>query len=110
MWADGFNGLLPHIEERAAFVLSSPDSVEQQQKGAARRGWKIRMVSTQGSTFARDMGFEQDGSPTPGVSTFVRAPDGSIRRHAATSLGPGDKFCSVWSFVDLLPEEPVAAQ
>lgn len=38
MWADGFNGLLPYIEERAAFVLTSPDSVEQQQKsgGEAR--------------------------------------------------------------------------
>jgi hypothetical protein len=56
------------------------------------------------------MGFEQDGSPTPGVSTFVRAPDGSIRRYAATSLGPGDKLCSVWSFVDLLPEQPEAAR
>ena len=110
MWADGFNGLLPHIEERAAFALASPDSVERQQKGAAKRGWKFRMVSTEGSTFARDMGFEEDGSPMPGVSTFVRAPDGGIRRHAAASFGPGDGFCSVWSFVDLLPEQPEAAQ
>lgn len=25
MWADGFNGLLPHLEDRATFVVSSPD-------------------------------------------------------------------------------------
>jgi predicted dithiol-disulfide oxidoreductase (DUF899 family) len=110
MWADGFNGHLPHIEERAAFALTSPDSVEQQRKGAAKRGWKFRMVSTAGSTFAKDMGFEDDGSPMPGVSTFVRAPDGTIQRHAGASFGPGDKFCAVWSFADLLPERTEEAQ
>jgi predicted dithiol-disulfide oxidoreductase (DUF899 family) len=104
MWADGFNGLLPHIEERAAFTLASPDAVEQQKKGAAKRRWQFRMVSTRGSSFSKDLGFEDEGSPTPGVSTFVRGPDGTIRRYAAASFGPGDRFCSVWSFVDLLPE------
>jgi len=110
MWADGFNGLLPHLEERAAFALASPDPVEQQKKGAAKRGWKFRMVSTQSSSFSRDMGFEDDGSPMPGVSTFTRASDGTIRRHAAAPFGPGDRFCAVWSFVDLLPEATEAGR
>jgi hypothetical protein len=35
MWPDGFNRLPSHIEERAAFALASPDSVEQQAEGAA---------------------------------------------------------------------------
>ena len=25
LWADGFNGLYPHIADRAAFVVASPD-------------------------------------------------------------------------------------
>ena len=31
LWADGFNGVYPHLANRAAFVVSSPDSPEQQQ-------------------------------------------------------------------------------
>lgn len=105
MWADGFNGILPYLVERAAFVVASPDDVAEQRRGAAERGWRFRMVSTQGGTFFKDMGFEAgDGGPMPGVSTFRRAADGSIRRHAAASFGPGDRFCAVWSFVDLLPK------
>jgi predicted dithiol-disulfide oxidoreductase (DUF899 family) len=108
MWADGFNGLLPHIAERAAFALASPDPVEAQKKGAAKRGWRFPMLSTRGSSFSKDLGFEEDGSPMPGVSTFIRTSDGTIRRHAAAPFGPGDKFCAVWSFADLLPEAPEA--
>ncbi len=105
MWADGFNGLLPYIEERAAFVVASPDDVNAQEKGAAERGWHFRMVSTKGSPFANDMGFEtEDGQPMPGVSTFVRIDDATIRRHDSAPFGSGDKFCAVWSFFDLLPE------
>ena len=44
MWADGFQGLLPHISNRAAFVLTSPDSPEVQQEFAASRGWSFPMA------------------------------------------------------------------
>ena len=46
MWADGFNGLLPHLEDRAAFVVSSPDEPATQQEFARSRGWKFQMIST----------------------------------------------------------------
>jgi predicted dithiol-disulfide oxidoreductase (DUF899 family) len=49
MWADGFNGLARHLEDRAAFVVVSPDPPEEQAKFAASRGWTFRMVSAQGS-------------------------------------------------------------
>ncbi len=104
MWADGFNGLLPHIEERAAFVVASPDDVKAQERGANERGWNFRMVSDKGSPFAQDMGFaSEDGQPTPGLSIFVTTGDAGIRRHDSAPFGPGDKFCPVWSFFDLLP-------
>jgi len=38
MWADGFNGVFDHLRDRAAFVVASPDSADEQQKFAASRG------------------------------------------------------------------------
>ena len=38
MWADGFNGVLPHLENHAAFVVSSPDDPAVQRAFAAERG------------------------------------------------------------------------
>ena len=55
MWADGFNGLYPHLADRAAFVVISPDSPAVQKKFAASRGWRFPMASGQGSTFIHDM-------------------------------------------------------
>src|SRR5262245_57827394 len=69
MWADGFNGLYPHVADRASFVVSSPDSPADQAEFAASRGWVFPMVSTQGTRFAADMGFENAaGRAMPGVS------------------------------------------
>ena len=57
LWADGFNGIYPHIADRAAFVVASPDPPDVQQSFAASRGWRFPMVSHQGSSFAADMGY-----------------------------------------------------
>lgn len=103
MWADGFNGVFQHLRDRAAFVVSSPDAPERQQRFAADRGWRFPMISHQGSSFAADMGYVRDGKPMPGVSVFKRK-GSHILRVADTSFGPGDDFCSVWHFFDLLPE------
>lgn len=107
MWADGLNGLLPHLLSRTAVVLASPDAPEVQADLAQRRGWRFRMVSTQGSSFTREVGFESaDGSPWPGVSALHRARDGTIRRTGASVFGPGDDFCPVWHLLDLLKDGP----
>ena len=105
LWADGFNGVLPHIESRAAFVISSPDAPATQEKFKATRGWRMRMVSHQGSSFAADMGFQKDESWLPGVSVF-RKKAGKILHLVDTSAGPGDDFCVVWHLFDLIPEGP----
>jgi predicted dithiol-disulfide oxidoreductase (DUF899 family) len=75
MWADGFNGVFDHLRDRAAFVVSSPDTPERQQSFAANRGWKFAMVSNQGTTFAEDMGYSPNGQAMPGVSVFKRKGD-----------------------------------
>ena len=103
MWADGFNGVYPHLRERAAFVLTSPDPPERQRNLAAERGWRFPMVSHQGTTFAADMGYSRDGRPLPGASV-LRRDGGRIVRVADTGFSPGDDFCTVWHFLDLLPE------
>src|SRR5215472_14292293 len=70
LWADGFNGILTHIENRAAFVVASPDEPGAQQKFKAARGWRFRMVSYEDPGFAHDMGYRSDQGWLPGVSVF----------------------------------------
>ena len=41
LWADGFNGVYGHLSNRAAFVLTSPDAPDVQQRFAAGRGWRF---------------------------------------------------------------------
>lgn len=106
MWADGFTGLVPHLQDRAAFVVCSPDKPEVQKKFAAKRNWNFTMISAHNSTFIRDMGFWQDNGPNqgpwPGVSTFHRDSDGKIYRVAKSHFSPSDDFCAVWPLLDML--------
>jgi predicted dithiol-disulfide oxidoreductase (DUF899 family) len=102
LWADGFNGVLPHIESRVAFVVCSPDSIETQLQFAESRGWKFRMVSGQGSSFTEDMGFRGDKSWMPGVSTFRKEADGKLYRVARAPFGPFDPFSGIWHLFALL--------
>lgn len=105
MWADGFTGLLPHLESRAAFVLTSPDKPEAQQEFAQARGWNFPVYSTQGTTFVADMGFDiENEGLMPGVSVFMKEADGKIYRVSRAEFAPGDDFCATWHFFDLLPE------
>ncbi len=100
LWADGFQGVLPHLEDRAAFVVISPDAPDVQAAFARSRGWTFRMASGGESSFAADMGYvtEHEGKPfmLPGYSTFRRREDGSIVRIAHSPFGPGDPYCAVW--------------
>ena len=105
MWADGFNGVLDHLEDRAAFALVSPNAPPVQKRFASSRGWRFKMVSSKGTTFSNDMGFEtKQGSPEPGVSIFHKDCRGKIYRVSRDEFGPGDEYCIVWHFFDLLPE------
>lgn len=111
MWADGFNGVLQHIESRAALVVVSPDAPEVQQRLASKRGWRFQMYSAQGTTFIEDMGFgseeeHYDSHAMPGVSAFHKNPDGSIAGVARDFFGPGDLYCGVWHLFDLLQGGP----
>ncbi len=104
LWADGLNGFIAHLENRAGFVLTSPDDPETQRAFANDRGWKFRMLSTKGTTFTHDMGYEPEpGTYWPGFSVFRKDSDGKIYRTSKDIFGPGDLYCSVWHLFDLLP-------
>jgi predicted dithiol-disulfide oxidoreductase (DUF899 family) len=104
LWADGFNGLYPHLATRAALVVTSPDPPAVQRRFARSRGWRFPMVSHQGTTFAADMGYvTRDGHCLPGVSAFRRTRD-AIVRVSDTGFSPGDDFCPAWHFLDLFPD------
>ena len=103
LWADGYNGIHQHVVARAAFAVSSPDRPDAQKKLAQSRGWKFPMVSHVGSTFAADMGYvSAKGGWIPGVSVFKRNGE-SIARVSDTGFQPGDDYCTLWHFFDLLP-------
>ncbi len=103
MWADGFNGVLNHLEDRAAFAVGSPNSSAVQEKFAESRGWKFKMVSHKGTSFNQELGFEKNGKQVPGVSVFKKTRNGRIVRVAKDVFGPGDDYCITWHFFDLLP-------
>jgi predicted dithiol-disulfide oxidoreductase (DUF899 family) len=103
LWADGYNGIHQHVVSRAAFVVTSPDRPAVQKKIAASRGWKFAMVSHAGTNFAADLGYvNATGGWLPGVSV-LRRDGGGIKRVSNTSFSPGDDFCTLWHFFDLLP-------
>jgi len=107
LWADGINGFHKHIENRAAFVVISPDDPETQKQFADSRGWKFRMLSDKDRTFSMDMGFgkmkEDKYYALPGYSTFHREADGTIKRIGYDEFGPGDLYAPIWHMFDLLP-------
>lgn len=106
LWADGFNGVAKHLQNRAGFAVISPDDPETQARFAADRGWTFPLCSAQGTTFIEDMGYLKEEGYWPGVSAFRKNEDGSIVRVARDYLGPGDAYCSVWHLFDLLPDGP----
>lgn len=108
LWADGFNGILSHLEDRASHVLCSPDPPEAQRSFAQSRGWRFRMVHDPGAALTRELGYTEESEEKPrflpGVSVLRRSPDGTILRVAHDSFGPGDPYCGIWHLFALLPE------
>jgi predicted dithiol-disulfide oxidoreductase (DUF899 family) len=106
LWADGFNGVLQHLEDRAAFIVVSPDDPESQRKFAESRNWAFDMYSGKDSAFTEEMGYSYTKHGVtyqlPGLSTFYKTDDGNIVRTGADGFGPGDVYSSIWHMFALL--------
>lgn len=106
LWADGLNGVVKHLSDRAAFVVGSPDTPEIQRQFADSRGWEFPMVSVAASDFTKKMGFsmEREGKTfyLPGFSTFAKSADGTITRIGKDFFGPGDVYAGIWHIFEYL--------
>lgn len=103
LWADNLNGITKPLADAVPFVLVSPDSPAVQEEFAASRAWKFPMLSAEGTDFIAQMGYEpKPGVFHPGVSVVVKKEDG-LYQAASDGFGPGDPYCSIWHFLDLLP-------
>jgi predicted dithiol-disulfide oxidoreductase (DUF899 family) len=107
LWADGLMGFKKHLENRAGFALVSHDRPSVLREFASGRSWNYKYLSNDGGPFTKDMGFQDEkGNPWPGISTFHREPNGSIKRISHALFGPGDDFCSIWHMLDMLKDGP----
>jgi predicted dithiol-disulfide oxidoreductase (DUF899 family) len=105
LWADGLNGLVPHILSRSALVLVSPDEPEFMRAFAESRGWRYKLASSFGTDFAKMMEFDDDGKGTwPGFSTLRLNDDDTIDRLSYAHFGPGDDYCGIWFMLPLLQD------
>ena len=106
LWADGYNGLFEHLNDRASFIVVSHETPLFQQELRKERKWKFPMYSRAENTFAEDLGFtktEEKNRPLPGIATFLKK-EGEIYLHHRTYFGPGDNFCIQWDIINILPK------
>jgi predicted dithiol-disulfide oxidoreductase (DUF899 family) len=100
LWADGFNGFLPHLESTMSVVLVSKDAPELQRQFANSRGWNFRLASHGGGEYMTEQSVMDGGGNMPGAVVYTRDGD-TIRRKNSVVFGPGDRFCSAWNLLAL---------
>ena len=98
MWADGLNGILPHLESAMAVAFVSKDEPELQRRMANSRGWRFRLASHGGSDYIKEQTVSEGSENYPGVVTYKREGDKIIRLNCSI-FGPGDLYCSTWNLL-----------
>ncbi len=99
LWADGFNGLLPHLESALAVVLVSKDAPERQRTFANSRGWRFRLASHGGGDYIREQNVSGEVIDA-GAVIYQRDGDTILRKNACV-FGPGDLYCALWPLLGL---------
>ena len=100
LWADGFNGFVPHLESAMALVLVSKDSPEDMRRFANSRGWRFRLASHGGGDYIREQTVMSGADNMPGAVVYERDGDTILRKNACV-FGPYDQYCSAWSLLGL---------
>ena len=100
LWADGFNGFLPHLESTISVVLVSKDAPQLQRKFANSRGWRFRLASHEGGEYIQEQSVMKDSNNMPGAVVYERDGDKIYRKNDCV-FGPGDIYCSMWSLLGL---------
>ena len=100
LWADGFNGLLVHLESVFSVVLVSRDPPETQRRLANARGWRYRLASHAGGDYIREQSVFDGQDNYPGAVVYERDGDTILRKNSS-AFGPGDIYCAMWSLLGL---------
>lgn len=100
LWADGVNGVVPHLEDAMALALISKDTPETQRRIALDRGWTFRMVSHGGGRYMAEQCSSGEHANYPGAAVYHRKGN-KILRYSRTAFGPGDLYSSMWHFLGL---------
>lgn len=98
LWADGFNGFLPHLESVMSVFLVSKDSPEVQRKFANTRNWRFRLASHGGGQYIQEQTVMSGEHNVPGAVMYEREGSRVMRKNAVV-FGPGDLFCSIWNLL-----------
>ena len=100
LWADGFNGFIPHLESLMSLVLVSRDPPDVQRQFANSRGWRFNLASHGGGDYIREQTVTDGQDNTPGAVFYERRGPSIFRKNACV-FGPGDLYCSLWSLLGL---------
>lgn len=100
LWADGFNGFLPHLESTLSVVLVSKDAPDVQRRFANSRGWRFRLASHGGGDYIREQTALKGVENMPGAVSYLKQGDRILRTNSA-AFGPGDLYCSMWGLLAL---------
>jgi predicted dithiol-disulfide oxidoreductase (DUF899 family) len=98
LWADGFNGFVPHLESAMALALVSKDAPELQRRFANSRGWRFRLASHGGGDYIREQSVMAGENNMPGAVLYERREDRLFRKNSCI-FGPGDLYCPAWQFL-----------
>jgi predicted dithiol-disulfide oxidoreductase (DUF899 family) len=100
LWADGFNGLLSHLESAMAVVLVSRDDPQLQRRFANSRDWRFRLASHGGGDYIQEQSVVPGAANMPGAVIYERQGEKIYRKNACV-FGPGDLYCSMWNLLAL---------
>ncbi len=98
LWADGFNGFLPHLETVMSVVLVSKDTPSVQRCFANSRNWRFRLASHGGGSYIKEQTVMPGEGNMPGAVVYEREGNRIIRKNSVV-FGPGDLFCSFWNLL-----------
>ena len=100
LWADGFNGLLAHLETAMSVVLLSRDPPQLQRDFASSRNWRFRLASHGGGPYISEQTVMDGMDNMPGAVVYERSGDQVFRKNSAI-FGPGDLYCTLWPLFGL---------
>lgn len=100
LWADGFNGMLAHLEDAMSVVLLSGDPPALQRDFANSRNWHFRLASHGGGEYIKEQTVMGGSDNMPGAVLYERRGDQVLRKNSCV-FGPGDLYCSLWNLLGL---------